>query len=109
MKLNPALSLKDQYGPRSEAWEEQPSPPIVRFWCDDGICWAIPFFQIAFMRYHPEEQTLLIECSPGTIIVMGPKSWEFCERFWSHRVASIRSDGKDIVAVTMETRGSAQG
>ena len=66
MNLNPALSLKDQYGPRSEAWEEQqPSPPIVRFWCDDGTCWAIPFFQVAFMRYHPEEQSSLIECAPG--------------------------------------------
>jgi hypothetical protein len=25
----------------------------------DGICWAIPFFQIAFMHYHPEDQSFL--------------------------------------------------
>ena len=56
MNVNPSLSLKEQYGPKSEAWQEQQSPPLVRFWCDDGTCWAIPFFQIAFMHYHPEEQ-----------------------------------------------------
>jgi len=66
MNLNQGLSLKDQYGPRSEAWEEEPLAPIVRFWCDDGTYWAIPFFQIAFVHYHPQEQASLMECSPGT-------------------------------------------
>ena len=80
------------------------SPPIVRFWCDDRTCWAIPFFQIAFMHYHAEEQSLLIECSPGTIVVMGPKGWDFCERFCSHKVGLLKADGKDIVAVTMVLR-----
>jgi hypothetical protein len=57
MNVNPLLTLKEQYGPRSDAWQEQQSPAIVRFWCDEGACWAIPFFQIAFMHYHPEEQS----------------------------------------------------
>jgi len=70
MNVNPALSLKEQYGPRFETWQEQQSPPVVRFWCDDGTCWAISFFQIASMHYHPEEQTLLIECSSGTIVIL---------------------------------------
>lgn len=105
MNLNPALSLKEQYGPRSEAWEEQHSPPIVRFWCDDGTCWGIAFFQIAFMHYHPQEQALVMECSPGTIIVTGPKAGQFCERLCSHRVALVKADGKDIVAVTVAIRG----
>ncbi|MBV8417958.1 MAG: hypothetical protein JO251_22400 [Verrucomicrobia bacterium] len=50
MNLNPSLTSKEQYGPKSEAWQEQQSPPIVRFWCDDGTCWAIPFFQVGFMH-----------------------------------------------------------
>jgi hypothetical protein len=41
MTVNPALSLKEQYGPKSQAWQEQQSPHIVRFWCDDGACWGI--------------------------------------------------------------------
>jgi hypothetical protein len=106
MNVNPVLSLKEQYGPKSEAWQEQQSPPMVRFWCDDGICWAIPFFQVAFMRYHPEEQSLLIECAPGTIVVIGPKAWEFCERFCSQRIALLKADAKDILAVTMELRSA---
>jgi hypothetical protein len=102
MNINPGLTLKEQYGPKSEAWQEQHSAPIVRFWCDDGTCWAIPFFQIAFMHYHPEEQSLLIECAPGTIIVMGPKALDFCERFCSHKVSLLKADGKDILAVTIQ-------
>jgi hypothetical protein len=109
MNVNPSLTLKEQYGPKSHAWQEQQSPPIVRFWCDDGTCWAIPFFQIAFMHYHPTEHALLMECAPGVIFVTGPKAGEFLERFCSHRVASVKADGKDILAVTMESRGGAQG
>jgi glycine cleavage system aminomethyltransferase T len=56
------------------------------------------------MHFHPEEQSLLIECSPGTIVVTGPKAAEFCERFCSHRVASVKADGKDTLAVTTEPR-----
>jgi hypothetical protein len=107
MSVNPALSLKEQYGPRSQAWQEQQSPPIVRFWCDDGTCWAIPFFQIAFMHYHPDEQSLLIECSPGTIVVTGPKVLDFCDRFCSHKVGLVKADGKDILAIAMALRGNA--
>jgi hypothetical protein len=105
MNVNPMLSLKEQFGPKSQAWQEQQSPAIVRFWCDDGTCWAIPFFQIGFMHYHPEEQSLLIECSPGTIVVTGPKAGEFCERFCGHKVSVIKADGSDITALTMVLNG----
>ena len=106
MNISPTLTLKEQYGPKSEAWQEEQSPPIVRFWCDDGTCWAIPFFQIALMHYHPEEQTLLIECSPGTIVVMGPKAWDFCDRLCSHKVGLLKPDAKDIFSVTMALRAN---
>jgi hypothetical protein len=42
------------------------------------------------MHYHPTEQTLLVECSPGTIVVIRPKAEDFCERFCSHKVASMK-------------------
>jgi hypothetical protein len=43
MNVNLALWLKEQYGPRFETWQEQQSPPVVRFWCDDGTtCWGDP-------------------------------------------------------------------
>ena len=53
------------------------------------------------MHYHPREQTLLVECSPGTIVVIGPKAEDFCERFCSHKVASIKAYGKDILRVSL--------
>ena len=31
MNINAALSLKEQYGPKSHAWQEQQSPHILRF------------------------------------------------------------------------------
>jgi hypothetical protein len=55
---------------------------------------------------HPEDQTLLIECSPGTIVVIGPKAWEFYKRFCSDRVASVKAVSKVILVVTMELRST---
>jgi hypothetical protein len=51
MNVNPALSLKEHYGPKSQARQEQQFSQIVRFWCDDGACWGIPF--------HRSEHTYL--------------------------------------------------
>jgi hypothetical protein len=101
MNVNPALSLKEQYGPKSQAWEEQQSPHIVRFWCDDGACWGIPFHQVLGTHYNPKHESLLIQFALGTIVVTGPKTWDFYDRFCSHRATLLKADGKDIVAVTM--------
>jgi hypothetical protein len=106
LKRRPRYHFATRYAPKSEAWQEQQSPPIGRFWCDDGTCWGIPFFQVAFTHYHPEEQSLLIECSPGIIVVMGPKAWEFYDRFCGHKVSLLKADGKDILAVTMALRSA---
>src|SRR6516162_10272044 len=80
MNLNPALSLKEQYGPKSQAWQEQQSPHIVRFWCDDGACWGIPFHQVLGTHYNPKHESLLIQFALGTIVVTGPKAWDFYDR-----------------------------
>jgi hypothetical protein len=101
MNANPSLSLKEQFGPKSEAWQEQQSPPIVRFWCDDGACWGIPFFQVAGTHYNPEQQSLLIQCSLGTIVITGPKAWDFYDRFCSNKATLLKADGNDIIAVTI--------
>ena len=101
MNVNPALSLREQYGPKSQAWQEEQSPHIVRFWCDDGACWGIPFHQVLGTHYNPKIESLLIQFGLGTIVVTGPKAWDFYDRFCSHRATLLKADGKDIVAVTM--------
>ena len=101
MNLNPALSLKEQYGPKSQAWQEQPSPHIVRFWCDDGACWGIPFHQVLGTHYNPKHESLLIQFALGTIVVTGPKAWDFYDRFCCHKATLLKADGIDILAVTM--------
>ena len=101
MNVNSTLSLKEQCGPKSQAWQEQQSPPIVRFWCDDGICWGFPFYQVSGTHYNPEHQSLLIDWSLGTIVVTGPKAWDFYDLFCNHRATLLKADGKDILAVTM--------
>jgi hypothetical protein len=62
------------------------------------------FFQVACAHYNPEQQSLLIECSLGTIFVTGPKTWDFYDRFCSHRATLLKADGKDILAVTLSLR-----
>jgi hypothetical protein len=79
MNVNPTPSLKEQYGPKSQAWQEQQSPS----------------------HYDPEHQSLLMDWALGTIIVTGPKAWDFYDLFCSHRATLLRADGKDILGVTM--------
>ena len=101
MNASPIISLKQLYDTGSDAWQEQQSPPIVRFWCDDGACWGIPFQQVTGTHYNPEHQSLLIDWPLGTIVVTGPKAWDFYGRFCSHRARLIEADGKDILGVTI--------
>jgi hypothetical protein len=104
LNAKPAASLREQYGPKSTAWTEGQFPPIVRFWCDDGGCWSVPFHQVVATNYNPELQTLLIYWALGSILVTGPKAEAFFERFSEHKIALVKADGKDIVRLTMALR-----
>jgi hypothetical protein len=98
------VSLREQYGPKSTAWIEGQFPPIVRFWCDDGTWWGVPFHQIVATNYNPELQTVLLCWSLGSILVTGPKAEAFFERFSEHKVSLVKADGKDILRVAMKLR-----
>jgi hypothetical protein len=104
LSARPPLSLREQYGPKSTAWTEGHFPPIVRFWTDDGSCWGVPFHQVIAMNYSPPAQRLLIHWSLGSILVLGPKTEAFFERFCEHMVALVKADGKDIMRVTLALR-----
>ena len=107
MNANRILSLDEQYNWRSNARREQQPPAIVRFWCDDGACWGIPFQQVTSVHYNPEHQSLLIDWPGGTVVVTGPKVWDFYDRFCSHRATLIEADGKNILGVTIALKRGA--
>jgi hypothetical protein len=100
----PLLEFNQQYGPKSQAWQEQQSPHIVRFWCDDGACWGIPFHQVLGTHYNPKHENLLIQFAIGTIVVTGPKTWDFYDRFCNNMATLLKADGKDILMVMMSLR-----
>jgi hypothetical protein len=52
-------------------------------------------------HYNPKHESLLIQFALGTIVVTGPKAWDFYDHFCSHRATLLKADGKDITAVTM--------
>jgi hypothetical protein len=108
LNARPPLSLREQYGPKSTAWTEGNFPPIVRF-CTDDRSWGIPFHQVIATNYNPRAETLLIHWSLGSILVTGPKSEAFLERFCEHKVALVKADGKDIMRVTMALREGSKG
>jgi hypothetical protein len=95
-------TLKDLYGPKQSSfpWEEHQAE-IVRFWIDSGDCWGFLFHHVSGTYYSAKEQRLLIDCGLGTIVVTGPKAFEFYEQFSNHRATLIKADGKDILSVKM--------
>jgi hypothetical protein len=98
----PAPALKELYSKprRSNAWESEEAE-VVRFWTDDGDSWGSPFHCLTTIHYSVRHKRLLITWTLGTLVIAGPKILEFYDDFCHHRATSLKSDGKDILAVTM--------
>jgi hypothetical protein len=91
---------------RSAAWEEV-TPPVVRFWTDDGDCWGFPFHHLTATHYSAKDQRLMIDWALGTIMLVGPKALDFYDDFSNHCATLVKADGKDILSVTMHSRAEA--
>jgi hypothetical protein len=101
-RQRPTPALKELYSKprRSNAWESEDAD-VVRFWTDDGDSWGFLFHYLTAIRYSAKQERLLITWTLGTLVIAGPKVLEFYDDFCNHRAPSLRSDGKDILAVTM--------
>jgi len=97
-----APALKELYSKprRSNAWESEQAD-VVRFWTDDGDSWGFLFHYLTAIQYSAKYDRLLITWTLGTLVIAGPKVHEFYDDFCNHRATSLKSDGKDILAVTM--------
>jgi hypothetical protein len=62
---------------------------------------GVPFHQVTGTHYNPEHQSLLIDWSLGTIVVTGPKAWDFYDQFCSHKATLLKADAKDILRIAM--------
>ena len=99
-RQRPALRELNSKPRRSNAWESEEAE-AVRFWTDDGDSWGFLFHHLPAIHYSARHERLLITWTLGTVVIAGPKVLEFYEDFCSHRATSLKSDGKDILAVTM--------
>jgi hypothetical protein len=95
----PARSLKEQFSKGSVAWKEQ-SDAIFQFWTE-GDWWGFPFFSLSASRYFSDKETLCLYWPLGTLVITGPKVLDFYVGFCAHRATSVRSDGRDILSVTL--------
>ena len=97
-----APTLKELYSKprRSNAWESE-VVEVVTFWIDDGNSWGLPFHCLTSIHYSARHERLLITWTLGTLVIAGPKVLEFYDDFCNHRATSLKSDGEDILAVTM--------
>jgi hypothetical protein len=104
-----APSFRELYGPKQSSvpWEEQ-QVDIVRFWTDSGDCWGFLFHHVTGTHFSAKDQSLLIACPLGTIVVMVPKALEFYEQFSNHRATLVKADGKDILSVRMHLNAGSQ-
>ena len=98
----PAPALKELYSKprRSSAWESEQAD-IIRFWTYDGNSWGFLFHYLTAIQYSATHERLLITWALGTLIIAGPKVLELYEDFCNYRATPLKSDGKDILAVTI--------
>jgi hypothetical protein len=84
----------------SQTEPKEQSDPIFRFWTE-GDWWGFPFFSLSASRYFGDKKTLFLYWPLGTVVITGPKVADFYAGFCAHRATSLKSDGKDILSVTM--------
>ena len=91
-------SLREQFGRKSECWEER-TEPIFRFWTGDEQCFGFPFFSLFWSAYLPGPKTVSLHFPPGTVLVRGPKALDFYDGFCANKATLLKADGKDVVDV----------
>ena len=103
-----AQTLKEQFSKPSAAWEICDHEFAFRFWVQDGPdekCWALPFFSLIGACYDKKDDTLSLGFPVGSIVVTGPKAFEFYTDFCKQRGTLLRVDAKDILSVTFAQNG----
>jgi hypothetical protein len=60
------------------------------------------------MHFHPEALSLLIECSPETIVVIGPKAWEAARGFAATRSVCSKRTAKISSTLPWRCVGAGQ-
>jgi hypothetical protein len=53
------------------------------------------------IHYSARHERLLITWTLGTLVIAGPKVLDFYDDFCDHRATSLKSDGKDILALAI--------
>ena len=76
---------------RKRTPDKNPEPLIERNWNQFIL-------RIVGLQRH---ESLLIQYALGTIVVTGPKAWDFYDQFCKHKATLLKADGKDIIAVSM--------
>jgi len=79
-------------------------PTIVRFWVRWWLLLGCAFHPGPALNYSPSNQTLLIHWALGSILIAGPKAWDFYERFCAHMVTLVKAYGKDILRIAITLR-----
>jgi hypothetical protein len=101
------VSLKAQYDSKSVVWQER-GEPVFRAWVDGGRCYLLPFFSFLGGSFDEVHQTVTLEFQLGTVVVTGPKAWDFCNGFSQHKATLLKADGQDITSVVMQVRADAK-
>jgi hypothetical protein len=91
------LTLREQYGQKTNlAWEEEQNP-IFTLVSDDGEIWGFPFFALTAAKLAGPLLTLQW---PGAIVeIKGPKTLEFYKQFSKHKATWIKADSEGILSV----------
>jgi hypothetical protein len=93
-------SLKDEFG--QTCWKAA-NEPIFRFWTTSitgqESCCGVPFFSLMCAEYSAD--TVLLYFPVGTVVITGPKAFEFYELFCAQRATAIKADGEGILSVQL--------
>jgi hypothetical protein len=95
-------TFDEKYGPhqKSLAWEDRESPPVFQARVGNSKEFIAFMFSSLLSAHCLDEQTVRLAWPAGTLVVRGPKAFEFFDAFCRHEATLLQQHGSDIVTVS---------
>lgn len=90
-------TLEEEFGQANNPWQDSPEY-IVRFWVGEQ-CMGYHYSECEGTCYFINTQTLHLSFPLGTVVIKGPRAWDFYNGFCCNAVTLIKADGADIESV----------
>ena len=95
------MTLAEEADGTQAAWKPGGRDLVFRVWVEEK-CYGLPWAHLLLCTL--EEETVILQFTLGTVIILGPKAAAFYAEFCEDRATKVKADGQNIVEIKFEER-----